>query len=65
MYCPECGTYNEEKARFCRICGTRLAEDTEKQKEGGAPVIPAKKKKKKSEKYCRAWLTAAGLYRSR
>ena len=47
MYCPECGTYNEEKARFCRICGTRLAEDTEKQKEGGAPVIPAKKKKKK------------------
>lgn len=28
MYCPECGKYNEEKARFCRFCGTRLEENT-------------------------------------
>ena len=28
MYCPECGRYNEEKARFCRYCGARLAEYT-------------------------------------
>lgn len=31
MYCPECGRYNEEKARFCRYCGARLAEDTGEQ----------------------------------
>ncbi|MFR9146938.1 MAG: zinc-ribbon domain-containing protein [Mediterraneibacter sp.] len=23
MYCPECGRYNEEKARFCRYCRHR------------------------------------------
>ena len=31
MYCPECGKYNEETARFCRFCGARLEENTGEQ----------------------------------
>ena len=31
MYCPDCGKYNEEKARFCRFCGARLEENTGEQ----------------------------------
>lgn len=28
MYCPECGKYNVDEARFCHFCGTKLEEDT-------------------------------------
>lgn len=27
MYCPECGKYNEENARFCRFCGARMEDN--------------------------------------
>ena len=28
MFCPNCGTKNEDDALFCASCGTRLVEDT-------------------------------------
>lgn len=30
MFCPHCGTNNEDTVRFCFKCGKRLREDTEK-----------------------------------
>lgn len=30
MFCPECGTKNEDAALFCENCGTKLQENTEK-----------------------------------
>ena len=40
MYCPECGKYNEENARFCRFCGTRLEENTGEQMMPQGAVLP-------------------------
>lgn len=50
MYCPYCGKYNKEEAKFCSRCGARLEEDNTFGGQGtvdmGFPA-PGKKKRKK------------------
>lgn len=44
MYCTQCGTPNQESARFCRNCGTPMAASapTARSQPGAAPVaVPA------------------------
>lgn len=44
MYCPNCGTKNEEESLFCMECGTRLKEDSVPEQnlnETAVPIQPA------------------------
>lgn len=74
MYCPECGKYNVEEARFCHFCGARLEENAGRyaqaqagynpsgqimQQDGSsAPAIPERTVKKRKKKI---WLILAAL----
>lgn len=42
MYCPQCGSQNNEQVKFCRTCGTNLGQVSQ------AITGQVKKKKKKS-----------------
>ncbi len=42
MFCPNCGTENEEKAKFCKICGQQLSTRTSGVDRGAGPPINAK-----------------------
>lgn len=74
MYCPECGKYNVEEARFCHFCGARLEENSGgyapaqagynpsgqimQQDGSSAPAVPERTVKKRKKKI---WLVLAAL----
>lgn len=74
MYCPECGKYNVEEARFCHFCGARLEENfggyapaqagynpsgqIMQQDGSSAPAVPERTVKKRKKKI---WLVLAAL----
>ncbi|MGC9516247.1 MAG: zinc-ribbon domain-containing protein [Methanomicrobiales archaeon] len=43
MYCPNCGTENQEDAKFCEKCGAELVSMEDQMDENEEKNIPSKK----------------------